>query len=344
MILPKNFLKKRLIDKHMDLISIVVPIYNVGKYLKRCIESVINQSYKNLQIILVDDGSTDGSGEICDTYAQNDSRIEVIHKKNGGLSEARNVGIDVAVGEYIAFIDSDDWIRSDYVEALKRAIDIGKTKISACAYLKTFQKTITENKDNICRISNCMEIWNINEAYQHLFLNRRIDNSACAKLYARDLFKNIRYPVGKLYEDQFVTYKLFHISQGVTFINSQMYFYFDRPGSIQNEQFTDKKMDELEAATGCVEFIHENYPYLKEEVHCRYISSCFHILFAIKDTKKFQKEILFLETAIKQYRKDMVFGKNINRKVRVGCLCSYLGFGAVKLIYELTGVKGKINI
>ena len=120
-----------------ELISVIVPVYNVKKYINRCVDSIIHQSYKNLEIILVDDGSTDGSGFLCDNYKQVDSRIKVIHKENGGLSDARNAGLEIAVGKYVTFVDSDDWIRKDYAKLLLEAAQYGNTKISACAYIKT---------------------------------------------------------------------------------------------------------------------------------------------------------------------------------------------------------------
>lgn len=327
-----------------ELISVIVPVYNVKNYINRCVDSIIYQTYKNLEIILVDDGSTDGSGSLCDRYEQIDSRIKVIHKENGGLSDARNTGLDIAVGEYITFVDSDDWLRIDYVELLLEAIRYGKTKISACAYLKTKKLTEQYEYRQISDISKYIESWQIYDAYQHLFLNNKIDSSAWAKLYERSLFEDIEFPVGKLYEDQFVTYKLFHLSQAVTYVDQKMYFYFDRTESIQNQVFTIKKMDELAANLECMIFINEFYPRLNEAVTCKLISSCFHMLFAIDDLEKWKSEKERLEGIIKMYRKNMIIGKAVNKKVRLGCLCTYFGFGVAKRIYIGSGVRGKINI
>lgn len=325
-----------------EIVSVVIPVYNVELYLERCIDSVIDQTYENLEIILVDDGSSDSSGKICDDYAKDDSRINVIHKKNGGLSDARNTGIDVATGMYIMFVDSDDWISRNCVELLIKALQWGKTQISACTYQKTDR--YREDAEIPEYINDYIEVWTIDDAYRHLFFNKEIDNSACAKLYKRSLFKNIRFPVGKLYEDQFVTYKLFHIAQGVTYIGQRLYYYFDRPGSIQNEAFTIRKMDELEAAQECVRFIDEIYPHLHEAVICRMVSSCFHMLFAITDRKKWKREFIVLKKIIFDNRRRMVFGKDVNKKVRLGCLCSYLGLGITKQIYMRSGVRGKISV
>lgn len=179
------------------LISIIVPVYNVEMYLKRCIETVIKQTYKNLQIILVDDGSNDTSGMICDAYANIDNRIQVIHKINGGLSDARNVGIDVATGDYLMFVDSDDWLREDCVEVLAQVLQVSTKKISACAYLKIREGEANKKKRKQ-GTGDYVEEWTIEETYKHLFLYQKIDNSACAKLYEKSLFREIRFPVGKL--------------------------------------------------------------------------------------------------------------------------------------------------
>lgn len=331
------------IARSNKLVSIIVPVYNVEKYLKRCIDSILSQTYHNLEIILVDDGSTDYSGAICDRYAEQDYRIRVIHKKNGGLSDARNSGLDIAKGDYIAFIDSDDWISDDYVNVLVKALEYGKTQISACSYRKVSGLTKYNEVTGISS-SGELEIWTILEAYQHLFLNKKIDCSAWAKLYKHTLFRDIRFPVGKLYEDQFTTYKLFHSSQGVTYIDQEMYFYFNRPESIQNERFTIRKMDELEANLECFAFIEEKYPSLHEEVLCKLVSSCFHMLFAIDSKVEWKNQVEQLEKIIKANRIKMITGRNVNRKVRVGCLCSCFGFRFAKHLYLKSGVRGKINI
>lgn len=326
-----------------EMVSVIVPVYNVEAYLPRCVESILEQTYDRVEIILVDDGSLDRSGAICEDYEKRDPRIKVIHKRNGGLSDARNAGIEISTGSYLMFVDSDDWIREDCVALLVAAMQYGQTQISACAYLKT-KEYKCDAVGNGINIPDGIEIWPIEEAYRHLFLNRGIDHSAWAKMFRRVLFEELRFPFGKMYEDQFVTYKLFHMAQKVSYIGEKLYYYFDRPGSIQNESFTERKMDELEAALECEKFIEANYPQLREEVTCRLLSSCFHMLFAIDDQGKWEKEIRLLTHLIRKNRRKMVLGKHVNRKVRLGCLCSYFGFRTAQVIYLKSGVRGKINI
>ena len=186
-----------------DLISVIIPVYKVEEYINRCIDSVINQTYKNLEIILVDDGSPDGCPKICDEYAKKDSRIRVIHKQNGGLSDARNVGIDNANGKYITFIDSDDWIPIDSINILYKNLINTKSEISSGCLLEVF----SDNRKNYS--NNDYEVYSKIEGLKNLFLLHDISNSASGKIYDISLFDNIRYPVGKLYEDLGTTYKLF---------------------------------------------------------------------------------------------------------------------------------------
>lgn len=196
----------------MQLISIVVPVYNVEAYAEQCIESILNQSYKNLQIILVDDGSTDRSGEICDFYRQRDSRIEVIHKKNGGLSDARNTGIKFVKAKYVTFADSDDILHEDYVDFLYKQLIEFDADIAICRY-KRFTN-IEETKEVEKKVKTV--VFNSVEALKNLLYTPEIiPQSAYAKMYRTKLFEDIEYPVGKINEDIGTTYKLFYKAQRI---------------------------------------------------------------------------------------------------------------------------------
>lgn len=325
----------------MELVSIIVPVYNVDKYLERCLDSICNQTYNCIELILIDDGSTDASGKICDTYMEKDTRIKVIHKKNGGLSDARNTGIDIAAGKYLTFVDSDDWIRNDYIEILVTLLEKYQADISACSYImvnENFTANMNQGREN--KETTVLE-WSEVQALHYMLLNKNIDTSACAKMYRSSLFKKIRFPYGKLYEDLSTIYEVMSLSNKVVYVASGMYFYFQRLGSIQNSCFSEKKLDELEAVMRCRKFIQKYYPELKEEADCRMISSCFHLLFDISNRYLWKNTVEKLERIIKTYRGKMVFGKNINVKVRIGCLCTYLGFDFTKWIYCKAGMRGK---
>lgn len=212
-----------------ELVSVIVPVYNLEKYLNRCIESLVNQSYPNLEIILVDDGSTDGSGEVCDTWAKQEENIRVIHKENGGLSDARNAGLEIAKGDYIGFVDGDDWIDSEMYQMLYTAIINTKCEIAECGVYLTDGKHHKKYK--------CLEterIYSRDEAIIEVFLERNLDVSACNKLYKKSIFKNVRYPVGKTNEDAAVILDIFEPITGITHVGKPLYYYFNRVGSISN--------------------------------------------------------------------------------------------------------------
>lgn len=212
-----------------DLISVIIPVYNVEKYLNKCVESVLNQTYKNLQIILVDDGSTDLSGAICDEYKQKDNRIEVIHKINGGLSSARNAGMKLAKGEFISFIDSDDWLELTFYEKMKNFIEEHSIDIVMCG-----AKIIRDNSHVEDRFmyfeNNCLI--NRNEALEMIFKDK-IGSQVWCKLAKKDLWNDVEFPEGRIYEDIPVTYKLFVKStSNIGFIAEPLYNYVLHGNSI----------------------------------------------------------------------------------------------------------------
>ena len=219
------------------LISVVIPVYKVENYLERCVNSVINQTYKNLEIILVDDGSPDNCGIICDRYAEVDDRVKVIHKKNGGLSSARNSGIDISSGKYITFIDSDDWVDKDYVEYLFYLIQKDMTKISICQHKVVNDKSTTMKETRIIKEENNYDVKMILKKW---ILDDGIDISAWAKLYDLRLFDNIRYPEGMIFEDLLTTYKLFFLCDYISVGSEKKYKYYIHANSISNGIFDNR--------------------------------------------------------------------------------------------------------
>lgn len=243
------------------MVSIIIPVYNVEKYLVECIESVINQSFSDLEIILVDDGSTDESGNICDKYALKDKRIKVIHKENGGLSSARNVGIEMATGELYTFIDSDDYIAKDMVEQLVYTLKTTDSDISVCALAKE-ENELDEN------INTCIEVFPKSETIKYILKEKKILTSACSKLYKKELFNKIRYPNGLIYEDLGTTYKLVELSKKIAFTNTKKYYYRTNSDSITKTKFSNKQLDYFVIAQELHEFIKERYPqYLRYAIN-----------------------------------------------------------------------------
>lgn len=208
-----------------SLLSVIIPVYNVETFVAQCVESVIAQTYDNLEIILVDDGSTDRSGVICDEFAARDRRIRVIHKVNGGLSDARNAGIEVAAGQYLGFVDSDDWIEPNMYELLYNACAGNEADLSVCGLFRDY-------KDRAISCPNKKAVLSSSEAMRALIEGEDLHDHAWSKLYRRSLFDGVRYPVRQLYEDVRTTYKLVSKANKVVMIPECLYHYRQRKGSI----------------------------------------------------------------------------------------------------------------
>lgn len=208
-----------------DLISIIIPVYNMEKYLKRCLDSVINQSYKNLEILLIDDGSADSSGDICLEYSKKDNRIKYYKKENGGLSSARNYGLDRYKGEYVGFIDSDDVIDKDMFKILYNNIKKSDADMSICEVVRF--------KDNPeFKVIDKYDIYSKEDILKIILEDKKICNFAVNKLYSRNIVKDIRYPLGKVQEDVGTTYKFIMNAEKIVYTESKLYGYYSRDNSI----------------------------------------------------------------------------------------------------------------
>jgi glycosyltransferase involved in cell wall biosynthesis len=230
--------------------SVIVPIYKIEKYLKRCIDSVLSQTCKDFELILVDDGSPDNCGKICDEYAEKDNRIHVIHKENGGLSSARNAGIDWAFAnsnsEWITFIDSDDWVYPKYLETLYNAIIETGCSLSVCSFARTEGEDIDVDETVLSP-----SVYETESFFCEHNVNAII---AVCKLYKKEAFQIVRYPVGKLHEDEFTTYKILFEYENVAFVNQPLYAYYVNNESIMKSQWTPRRMDSIDAISEQVTF------------------------------------------------------------------------------------------
>ena len=236
------------------LISLIIPVYKVEKYLEKCIQSVINQTYENLQIILVDDGSPDNCGKICDEYAKKDHRIEVIHKSNGGLSDARNKGLEIAKGEYIGFVDSDDYIEADMYEVLYNLLKQYNADVSICNFY-----TVSQGKISIKNADNGINEYNRIEILKEILLDKNIQSYAWNKLYKKELFDEIKYHIGKKYEDIGTTFYLLEKCNKVVVTGKSEYYYINRQDSIVNN-VTESTI------TDYIELIMQRYDYIEENI------------------------------------------------------------------------------
>lgn len=319
----------------MQLVSVIVPVYNVNQYLVKCLESIINQIYENLEIILVDDGSTDNSGIICDEYSKKDKRIKVIHKENGGLSDARNAGIEIAKGEYLTFIDSDDFIAEDYIEYLYNLLKKYNAEVSVCCKINFYEN---EEIDKVLNTERIM-MFTGQEAMENLFYQKEITPSAWAKLYSREIFKEIRYPKGKIYEDLGTTYKVFFEAKKVVWSSAQKYFYLQRQNSIMRKKFSASNFDRIEMSQNILEFVDMQCRNLHQAASVRFFISNIQVLreLPLKNIE-YRDMIKQIKYNIKRYRKIVLFDGQAKKITRVIAFFTFLPIGFLKTlgyIYKL---------
>ncbi len=320
------------------LVSIIVPIYNVEKRLKICLDSILSQTYKNIEIILVDDGSTDSCGSICDEYAKKDTRIKVIHRENGGLSRARNSGIDAAVGEYLAFIDSDDYVAEDYIEfMLKNLLDTG-ADISTCGALFVHPSGKLERQwadDSLYVIDN-------KEALRRMCYNEGFFVTAWDKLYKKELFDSVRYNEGKVFEDTGTTYKVVDKAEKIVFCCIPKYYYIisEDNSSITKCKFNEKKLDYVEMADEMAAYIKEKYPELTAAAERKQMHACFSTLTQLVNSsvrnRKIEKMLIGRINALK---KGALSNPNTPTRDKIGILALSLGFGFFSFAWKIYSLK-----
>ncbi len=257
----------------VELITVVVPVYNVENYVDRCVESIVRQTYINLEIILVDDGSVDKSAKKCDEWAQRDERIRVIHKSNGGLSDARNTGINESKGKYIAFIDGDDEILPNMIERLYISLCMADADISMCRMekierLKRYPTREFPSDEDALTLTNVHAM--------RLLFKDVIDCSACLKLYKKELFIVLRFPYGKTNEDFALMYQLFYQAKKIIYISDILYCYYYRENSITTTTFNEKSFDKYYNCVDMLLWIKKNCPeVLKEGRHYLHMQTIF---------------------------------------------------------------------
>lgn len=310
------------------LVSVIVPCYNVEKYLPKCVDSIVGQTYRNLEIILVDDGSPDNCGNICDEYATRDGRIKVIHKENGGLSDARNAAIDVAKGEWLTFVDSDDYVTEDYVETLLRLCLKYEVKMAVgCCFIfsEGTHPIIHQKKINGNLLSK-------QEALSTMFYQKKYDVTAWGKIYQTSLFEEIRYPKGLLFEDLPTTFKLMlNCNEGVAYTNKQIYYYMFRPDSIEGSKFSEKKMDSAIEVFRIMQSYENELKEVTDALKSKLASFCFHLVLKMPQGYK-RGELLF--DYIRQVRWDVMTNSKARLKTRLGCAATYLGFDFTKWLFR----------
>ena len=283
----------------MELISVIVPVYKVEEYLHKCVDSILAQTYTNLEIILVDDGSPDNCGKICDEYAEKDSRIKVIHQENGGLSAARNTGLDIATGNYIGFVDSDDYIDPDYIECMARHLYDGE--LISCVVIDENENGELINKKNVPD-----RIFSSADSLSEMCHEKVLGTSACGKLILKRIVEEYRFPEGKLYEDLFTVYKWFANSERITTASDTAYHYVHHFGSISNNKWNSRTTDLMEAAEELLIYITKHYPDCYLDGIFRYFFSANDFIIKAYRSNDYKAVFLPYQKRLKSMWKDVI--------------------------------------
>ena len=300
---------------NLPLISVIVPVYKTEAYLDRCVQSIVNQTYKNLEIILVDDGSPDNCPHLCDAWAAKDSRIRVIHKENGGLSDARNAGLKIADGALICFVDGDDWVEPLYVQSMYDAIRINDCDAAGCAYRKCADEACGSVPDVYqTRVMDRMT------AMSELIDNRAVQQVVWNKLYKRELIKDILFEKGKYQEDEFWSYQVFARMDRYAVIDYVGYDYFQRTDSIMGEGYSLRRLDAVEAKTRRQAYLEAHMPKLAAKGRVNLLFSCmWHGQMALEHLHKQDADQVFgrLRRTIKEHfpKKADLCGMKMTHKV-----------------------------
>lgn len=312
-------------------VSIIIPVYNVEKYLGKCIDSVLKQTYKNLEVILVDDGSTDNSGKICDEIGKEHSLIRVIHKENGGPSSARNMGIEVARGETIFFLDGDDYLSHDCIEKCVRTMIKTKSDISIIQMAYISEETNEEIKNNN---NPKEELLTVSEAIEASLYQIKFSCCAPAKMYKKAVISNVRFPVGKLSEDLATCHLFFCNAVRIAYLNEYGYYYRQHNNSIMHI-FNSAWMDALNWALEIENFCKSKYDSIINAALCRTFNVAIHLLLDLpKNGKVHDLYFKRLWAEIKRTRHTVLIDKKVRKREKAAALLSYFGENILRTVWN----------
>ena len=313
-----------------ETISIIIPVYNVEKYLNKCLNSVIEQTYKNIEVILIDDGSTDNSGKICDEYAKNDIRIKIIHQQNGGVSTARNNGLEHATGKYITFVDSDDYIEKEMIETMAKKIMKKNADIVICGV------TDRDEENNIINqsLNKKENVFNNIEAIKEM-LDEKLFNCVCwAKLYKKELFRNIKFNSKiRIAEDMDVLYRVFYKSNKIIQIPERLYNWTSRGDSVTKGNDMSKWQDEIDVCENIIKFCEENCNEIEDYAVKRYIR--INLTLAVKNLKEKGSNENFEYLRINLIKYNVRSNKVIDKKMKIRIYAIEKIHIIIKLAYKI---------
>ncbi len=312
-----------------DLISIIVPVYKVEPYLDSCVESLVNQTYENLEIILVDDGSPDNCGAMCEAWAARDPRVRVLHKENGGLSDARNCGLAAAKGDYIGFVDSDDYVDATMYQCLYEDMQRQGSDISACGVLQVWDDGTTKSFIGV----GC-QVLNNHEAMEALLQETFLKQPVWYKLYKKEVVEGILFAKGKCHEDVFWTYQPIARAKKVSVFDTPLYFYRQRSGSIMGEPFSKKRLDAIEGYEQRIAFLEQHYPDLADRAR---VDTFFVLLYFAQQALR-----TGVDPALMQSMKDMAKRlrptRGLSAKERLWVIAAGICFVGTCNIRNLAGI------
>ena len=315
--------------QNAPVVSIVLPVYNIKDYLEKCMNSLFNQTYPNIEMILVDDGSTDGSEALCDRFAEKDVRVIVLHKSNGGLSDARNYGIRKARGKYITCVDPDDYVDCDYVEYLLHLVEKYHTKMAICQHRVQYPngrvKDFGNKGEEVLRNHDCIE---------RMLYHDVIDTSAWAKLYEKALFENVEYPVGKLFEDIGTTYALMLQCRKIAVGYESKYTYILRNNSIVNSSFKRSKLDLLEMTDHMGRDVQKVYPDLEKAVIRRRVYARFSTLNQMLDVSECETDKRKIISFIKHFRKEILFNNKVPKRDKIATFLLSIDYKVYRILWK----------
>lgn len=310
----------------MAKISIIIPVYNVERYIVKCIESILKQTFHDFEIILVDDGSTDKSRDICEEYAVRDSRITVIHKKNEGPSAARNCGLERSKSEYIVFIDADDYVDKYYLEVLYQSMKDKDADFGICCETDVCEESNANFSEfNHLNILKKIEVISKSEAYKRMMRPGNVSICAWAKIYHRRLIQNVRYPVGEIYEDCNVIGKIVEGSQRIVYIPYAGYFYLVRHGSITHSDITLAHMASVDNAKKLLNLIKNRYPEIEDVARGYYLGEGIRLFGAMILKKEFEEECKYLRREILTEKTGFLKNSNMDFGMRSSIICLSIG-------------------
>lgn len=318
-------------------VSVIIPVYNTEQYLNKCIDSVLNQTMGNFELILIDDGSKDTSGMICDSYAAQDPRVRVVHKENAGQGVARNLAMDMASGEYYAFLDSDDYWDVDYLEKMLELIQTQDVQIAVCEY-----RNVDHNYNPVgSREENgSIDTMTGIEAAQEALYWKRFGVAPWAKLWKAELWKDVRFKEDRIYEDLATTYQVYAKASRVAFVHKSYMTYYLRQNSDARMAFNSRKMMTLVTAEEILKYAETQCPALLPAAHSRAVASGFFLYLQMpQDPTLYPDEKKQCIDMIRKHRKYVVFDRNTRKKTWGAAVLSYLGIHAVEFVFRMMKKK-----